>query len=57
MGQHGEYIFIDIQQQEIFLARIIFKCGKDIHCPEISDKFDYGGSASLNMRIMDHLMR
>ena len=30
--------------------------GKDIYCPKISDEFDHGGSASLNMRIMDHLM-
>ena len=37
--------------------RIILKCGNDIDGPMISDKFNYGGSASLNMRIMDHLMR
>ena len=37
-------------------SRIIFKCDKDIHCPEISDEFDYGVSASLNMRIMDRLL-
>ena len=36
---------------------IILKCGKDIHCPKISGEFDYGGSASLNMCIMDHLIR
>ena len=33
---------------------IILKCGKDIHCPKISDEFN---SASLDMHIMDHLMR
>ena len=32
-------------------SRIILKCGKDIHCPKISNVFDYGGSVSLNMRI------
>ena len=37
-------------------SRIIFKLSEDIYCPKISDKFDHGGSASLNMRIMDHLM-
>ena len=37
-------------------SRIIFKLGKDIYCPKISDKLDHGGSASLNMCIMDHLM-
>ena len=37
-------------------SRIIFKLGKDIYCPEISEDFDHGGSASLNMRIMDPLM-
>ena len=36
--------------------RIISKLGKDIHCPKISDDCDYGRSASLNMRIIDHLM-
>ena len=35
---------------------IIFKSGKDIHCAKISDEFDYGGSAPLNMRIIDRLM-
>ena len=35
-------------------SRTILKCGKDIHWPKISDEFDYGGSALLNMRIMDH---
>ena len=37
-------------------SRIIFKLGKDIYCPKVSDKFDHGGSASLNMHIIDHLM-
>ena len=37
-------------------SQAILKCGKDIHCPKISDQFDYGGSALSNMRIMDHLM-
>ena len=36
-------------------SRIIFELGKDIYYPKISDEFD-GGSASLNMRIMGHLM-
>ena len=36
--------------------RTIFKCGKDIHCPKISDMFDYGGSALLDMCIVDCLM-
>ena len=36
-------------------SRIILKCGKDIHSLKISDEFDYGDSALLNMRIMDHL--
>ena len=31
--------------------------GKDIHCPKILDELDYGGSASLDMCIMDHSMR
>ena len=35
---------------------IIKKWGKDIHGLKISDEFDYGGSAFLNMRIMGHLM-
>ena len=35
---------------------IILKCGKDIHCPKISDESNYGGSALLDMLIMDHLM-
>ena len=33
-----------------------FQSGKDIHCPQISVEFCYGGSASSHMRIMDHLM-
>ena len=37
-------------------SRIIFKLGKNICYPKISDECDHGGSASLNMRIMDHLM-
>ena len=37
-------------------SRIIFELGKDINYPEISKDFNHGGSASLNMRIMDHLM-
>ena len=37
-------------------SRIIFKLGKDIYYPKISNEFDHGGSASLNMCIMDHLM-
>ena len=37
-------------------SRIIFKLGKDIYYPTISDELDHGGSASLNMRLMDHLM-
>ena len=37
-------------------SRIIFKLGKHIHSPKILDEFDHRGSASLNMRIMDHLM-
>ena len=40
----------------IIFSWIIFKLIKDIYYPKISDKFDHGGSASLNMRIMDHLM-
>ena len=32
---------------------MILKCGNDIHCLKISDEFDYGGSASLNIGIMD----
>ena len=36
--------------------QIIFKRGKDIYCPTVSDEFDFGGSVSLNMRIMDYLM-
>ena len=35
---------------------IIFKHGTDIYYPKISDEYDHGSSASLNMRIMDHLM-
>ena len=38
-------------------SRIIFKLGKDIYCPKILEDFDYGGSASLNMCIMDHLRK
>ena len=37
-------------------SRIIFKFGKNIYYPKIWDKLDHGGSASLNMRIMDHLI-
>ena len=33
-----------------------FKRGQDIYSPKISKEFDYGGSASLNMRIMGRLM-
>ena len=36
-------------------SRLIFKLGKDIYYPKISDEFDHGGSVSLNMRIVDHL--
>ena len=35
---------------------IILRCVKDIHSPKILDEFDYGGSALLNMCIIDHLM-
>ena len=34
----------------------IFKHGRDIYSPKISDEFIYGGSASLNMYVMDLLM-
>ena len=34
---------------------IILKCGNGIHCLRISGEFDYGGSASLNTRIMGRL--
>ena len=36
-------------------SRIISKQGKDLCCPKISDEFDYGGSVSLDMRIVDRL--
>ena len=35
----------------IIFSWIIFKLGKDIYYPKISNEFDHGGSASLNMRI------
>ena len=35
---------------------MIFKIGKDIDCPKISDVFDYGAPASLHMRIINHLI-
>ena len=28
-------------------SQVIFKSGKDIYCPKISDEFDFRGSASL----------
>ena len=34
------------------VSRIIFKLGKDIYYPKISDEFDRGGSALLDMRII-----
>ena len=37
-------------------SRIILKCGKDIYSFKISEEFDYGGSALLNMRKMGQLM-
>ena len=37
-------------------SRIIFKLGKDIYYPKISNEFDHGDSALLNMRIIDHFM-
>ena len=36
--------------------RIIFKFSKNIYCPQISDEFDHGGSASLNMSKMNHFI-
>ena len=33
------------------VSQIIFKLGKDMHRPKISDLFADEGSASLNMRI------
>ena len=58
------YVFINFAHWKSPLAlfvdnfsRFIFKHGKEINCTEISHEFDYGVSASLNMRIMDHLMR
>ena len=38
-------------------SRIIFKCGKDIYCPKILNEFDYGGSALVDVCIIDNLMR
>ena len=32
---------------------IIFRFGIAIHCPKISEEFEYEGSASLNMHIME----
>ena len=48
-------IAVSVLASIIFL-RIIFILNKDITLVQISDKFDYGVSASLNMRIMGHLM-
>ena len=36
-------------------SQLIFKHAKNIDCTYISHEFDYGGSASLDMRIMEHL--
>ena len=60
----GSYIFFiikgtrggwDLYTHVRNFSHVIFKLDKDIYCPEISDKFDRAGSASLNIRIMDHL--
>ena len=37
-------------------SQIIITLGKDIHCSNTLDEFGYGGSASINMHIMDRLM-
>ena len=37
-------------------CRTILKCGKDIYGLKISEEFNCGGSASLNLRIIDLLM-
>ena len=37
-------------------SQIIFKLGKDIHCPKISNEFDYVCCVSLDMYMMDHFM-
>ena len=42
--------------QDCNFSEVIFKCGKFTYCSKILDEFDYGGSASLNLCIMDHLM-
>ena len=43
-------------RQAPLMLSLFFKLDMDIHCPKISDEFDYGGSASLNMCRKDHLM-
>ena len=57
------YAFCDFAHCKSLLALsrpwfswIIFKCGKDIHRPNISDEFYYGCSASLNIRTVDSLI-
>ena len=50
--------FMDLRWPRVFrrFSVGLVKLGKDIYYPKISDEFDHGGSALLNMRIMDHLM-
>ena len=50
-------VFLTPTTKVLSLVRIfslnIFKHGRDIYCPKISDEFDYGGSGSLNMCIIN----
>ena len=50
--------FMDLRWPRVYRRSNVglVKLSEDIYYPKISDKFDHGGSASLNMRIMDHLM-
>ena len=39
-----------------FFLQIVIKRDNNIYCPNFSDEFYYEGTASLNMRTIDHLM-